>query len=202
MQKILPYNEKELLLRISEGDESAFGTLFNAWRDKLYFFLLRITGSPETAEDVLQDTFVKLWVNRATLTEINNFSGYLYQMTRNQAITGFHRLSLQTLMLADLRRETLSTSLPADEALLQKQLQETLSKAIDSLPNQQKLVYTLVRVEGLRYEEVAQQLHISISTVKNHMSRALETVRKKIGTRYPITGIYLLALIDIVNNTT
>lgn len=198
MTNVPLYNEKELLRLVADGDEAAFGTLFHTWRDKLYFFLLRLTGSPETSEDVLQDTFVKLWVNRATLGSVTNFGGYLYRMVRNQAISALQRMSLETLILADLRRDALHTSKAPDEALLQKQLEELLAKAIDSLPDQQKLVYNLVRIEGLHYDEVADRLHISVSTVKNHMSRALQTIRTQIGKKYSITNLYLLLLISLL----
>jgi RNA polymerase sigma-70 factor (ECF subfamily) len=164
----------------------------------LYFFLLRITGSAETAEDILQDTFLKLWMHRDKLTSINNFSGYLYRMIRNSAITGFQRLSLQTLMLADMKREAEATGRPIDEALIEKQLHEMLTHVINELPERQRQVYNMVRVEGLKYEEVAQALNISLSTVKNHMTRALETIRTQIGSRYIITGFYLLILIGIL----
>lgn len=198
MQDRNPYNESEVLELVSNGDERAFGQLFHEWRDKLYFFLLRITGSAETAEDILQDTFLKLWIHRDKLTSINNFSGYLYRMIRNSAITGFQRLSLQTLMLADMKREAEVTGRPIDEALIEKQLHEMLTRVIDELPERQRQVYHMVRVEGLKYEEVAQTLNISLSTVKNHMSRALETIRTQIGSRYQITGFYLLLLIGIL----
>lgn len=190
------YNEKALLLQVAAGDETAFGTLFHAWRDKLYFFLLRITSSPETAEDVLQDVFVKLWVNRQSLVSIDHFSAYLYRMTQNHAINGMRRMSLETLVLCDLRREAITDGQPADEALLFKQMQEKLKEVINSLPPQQRLVYTLSREKGLKQDEIARQLNISISTVKNHMTQALRTIREHLGSQYPgmaMCGLILMA---------
>jgi RNA polymerase sigma-70 factor (ECF subfamily) len=119
-------------------------------------------------------------------------------MIRNSAITGFQRLSLHTLMLADMKREAQATGRPIDEAVIEKQLHEMLTAVIKDLPERQRQVYNMVRVEGLKYEEVAQSLNISLSTVKNHMSRALETIRTQIGNRYQITGFYLLLLIGIL----
>lgn len=175
------YHEKELLLQIAGGDEFAFGNLFHAWRDKLYFFLLKITSSPETAEDLLQDVFVKLWVNRESLASIDNFSAYLYRVSQNHAINGLRRMSMETLILSDLRREAVKGGQPADEVLLLKQMQEKLQQIINCLPPQQRAVYTLSREKGLKQDEIARHLDISISTVKNHMTQALRTIRHELG---------------------
>lgn len=66
--------DQKLLKQIANGDEEAFAELFHAWRDKLYFFILRIVNDSESAEDIVQDIFVKLWQNRSTLTHIEHFS--------------------------------------------------------------------------------------------------------------------------------
>ncbi len=68
------------------GDATAFAALFRSYKDKLYGFLLRATGSPEMAEDIVQDIFLRLWKNREKLPEIGQFGAYIYQMARNQVI--------------------------------------------------------------------------------------------------------------------
>lgn len=185
------YHDKELLQQIAGGDEAAFGTLFHVWRDKLYFFLLKITSSPETAEDLLQDVFVKLWINRESLASIDNFSAYLYRVSQNHAINGLRRMSMETLILSDLRREAVEGGQPADEPLLFKQMQEKLKQVIHNLPTQQRLVYTLAREQGLKQDEIARQLDISLSTVQNHMTQALRSIRHELGGSL---GLYCLIL--------
>jgi len=170
-------NVHELLLKIAQGDESAFKVLFHSWRDKLYFFILRITHSSEMAEDMLQDTFMKIWTNRATLPSIHHFDAYIYQMSRNQAISGMKRMAQETLILSELKK----APEPAEEdSVAHRELNREFQAILHKLPTQQRLVYTLTHLQGLKHEEVAQQLKISSSTVKNHMTRALYTIRQQL----------------------
>lgn len=182
-------NENELLLKIAEGDQTAFKDLFHSWRDKLYFFILRITHSPATAEDILQDVFLKIWTNRATLSSIRHFDAYIYQMSRNQAITGMRRMAQETLILAELKK----APEPAEEdTVAHRELNNKFQAILHKLPTQQRLVYTLTHLQGLKHEEVAQQLKISSSTVKNHMTRALYTIRQELLQHLEMIIIYML----------
>lgn len=198
MESIQPYNERELLRQVAEGNEQAFASLFHAWRDKLYFFLLRITNSPETAEDLVQDVFVKLWLNRSGLSEVTHFSAWLYRVTQNQALSGMRRMALETTILAEMRKEASISGQPIDEAVMYKQLQEKLQQAIDRLSPQQKLVYTLGRIEGLKHEEIAARLNLSLNTVRNHMTEALRNIRLNLGRDYQLIALCCLFLFDTV----
>lgn len=184
--------EKELLLKVAEGNESAFKDLFHCWRDKLYFFILRITGSPEMAEDVLQDVFVKIWTNRTTLDSIHHFDAYLYKMSRNRALSGLRRMAQEALILAELKNAPDASEAVTDDAVVHRELNRKFQLILSKLPTQQRLVYTLTHLQGLKHDEVAQQLKISSSTVKNHMTRALSTIRKELLQDYPAILIYML----------
>src|SRR5690606_20977917 len=100
-------DQHDLLKRMAAGDQLAFGKLFHAWRDKLYFFLLRITDSPETAEDVVQETFAKLWANRERLDAVQNFGAYIYRMAENKIIDRMRRMARETSILAELELPSL-----------------------------------------------------------------------------------------------
>ncbi|MDO6429053.1 RNA polymerase sigma-70 factor [Flavitalea sp. BT771] len=184
-------NESELLLKIAAGDESAFRDLFHRWRDKLYFFVLRITHSPEMAEDILQDVFVKIWTHRASLNTIQHFDAYLYKMSQNQAISGMKRAAKEALILSELTKAPEAEALVTDDAVLRRELSRKFQAILHKLPTQQRLVYTLTHLHGLKHEEVAQQLEISASTVKNHMTRALCTIRQELLQHYQMIIIYV-----------
>ncbi|MBV8252060.1 MAG: RNA polymerase sigma-70 factor [Chitinophaga sp.] len=173
------YTGKNLLMQVAAGNEIAFANLFHDWRNKLYTYILRITDSPETAEDVVQEVFLKIWLRRTELNEIDNFSAYLYKMAHNHAISGIRRMAQETFILAELYQEALP-GLPADEAMLKKQIQEKLKMVVSRLPLQQRLVYTLSRDEGMKQEDIARQLNITISTVQNHMTQALRNIRREL----------------------
>ncbi|MHA4806783.1 RNA polymerase sigma factor [Flavitalea flava] len=189
------HSPKDLFSRIASGDEAAFGELFHLWRDKLYYYILRITNSPEMAEDILQDVFVKLWVNRKEFVDFQNFEGYFYKMCQNRAISGMRRMAQETLILAELRKEPATFGLAVDEILNQKELNKELQEIIRRLPNQQRQVYSLCREQGLKHEEIAGILKISASTVKNHLTIALRTIRQELSRDYRTTTLcFLLAI--------
>lgn len=192
MSTAQPGEEIVLLSRIAEGDEEAFAMLFHAWRDRLYFFTLKITNSPQEAEDLVQDVFVKLWLQRSNLADISNFQAWIYRIIHNQAISGIRRLSLETAILSRLKWEFGESGQSADEALLHKQLQQRMQEAIGKLPPRQKQIYTMIRIDGIKQEEIASRLNLSISTIQNHMTEALRKLRTILGKDYNLVTISLI----------
>lgn len=178
-------NETALLIKVAEGDKSAFTELFHAYRDKLFSFIYRMTASVEASEDVVQDVFLKIWIGRETLREVDNFNAYLFRIARNHAINGLKRMAHETLIISGLRSEQAGTG--TEEQLDQKAIQELIKRAVDSLPEQQKKVYTLGRENGLSQQEIAAALNISVSTVKSHMNQALKTIRQSLRAAFPVT---------------
>jgi len=174
------HTEKELLLLASQGSEPAFTLLFNRYKHKLYSYLLSLTASPEIAEDIIQDTFLKLWKNRSSMKTIDHLGAYLYKTTRNFAINALKRMSKETIILSKLQSQQNRTNAKTDDTLVVKEVEQLLHQTIQNLPPQQKLIYTLSREQGLKHEDIAHQLHLSSSTVRNHMVQALRTIRKKI----------------------
>ena len=174
------HTEKELLLLAAQGSEPAFTLLFNRYKHKLYSYLLSLTTSPQIAEDIIQDTFLKLWKDRASLKAIDYFNAYLFTMTRNLAINSFKRMARETAILAALQPQQNNPAATVADNLSLKEVEQLLHQTIQSLPPQQKLIYTLSREQGLKHEDIAHQLHLSSSTVRNHIVQALRKIRKKI----------------------
>lgn len=174
------HTEKELLLLAAQGSEPAFTLLFNRYKHKLYSYLLSLTASPQIAEDIIQDTFLKLWKDRAGLEAIDHLGAYLFTMTRNLAINALKRIARETAILSALQPQQNNPVATAPDNLSLKEVEQLLHQTIQSLPPQQKLIYTLSREQGLKHEDIAHQLHLSSSTVRNHIVQALRTIRKKI----------------------
>lgn len=107
-------------------------------------------------------------------------------------------MALETTILAEMRKEASISGQPIDEAVMYKQLQEKLQQAIDRLSPQQKLVYTLGRIEGLKHEEIAARLNLSLNTVRNHMTEALRNIRLNLGRDYQLIALCCLFLFDTV----
>lgn len=180
MSAFLPENEKLLLEQISEDNEEAFSQIFHAYKDKLYAFIYRITASKELSSDIVQDTFLKIWEVRGKLFSIDNFNAYLFRMAQNQAINQLRRMARETLILMERQKENNFSSETPEEELRYKNISAYIREIVNSLPPQQKIVYCLSREQNLKQEDIAQQLHISVSTVQNHMTQALKTIRERL----------------------
>ena len=170
-------NESDLIQLISKGDEAAFREVFDHFNSKLYSFTLKITNDGDLAEEIVMDAFVKIWIKRHKLIEINNLSAYLYTLVKNQAFTELKRRAHEALIIIDLSKNTTEYLDSTEEQIISNEFQHILDKAINQLPPQQKIVYGLSRNEGMKYEEIAEQLNLSKNTVKSHLKKALGTIR-------------------------
>jgi len=173
------YEEKELLTRVARGDETAFHTLFSQYSHKVYHSALRLLQSASHAEDVLQEVFMKIWLGREKLPGINCFSAYLNTITRNHIYNALRKLAGEELLLEKLFSPPPAANRPdtAIENMSLKELQDALQKVMATLTPQQKKVFELSRMEGLKHEEIALRLNISRETVKKHVSEALRIIR-------------------------
>jgi RNA polymerase sigma-70 factor (ECF subfamily) len=182
---------KNLLAQLSKNDEKAFRQLFHAYSDKVYSFSLRLTHSKITAQEMVQEVFLKIWINRASLSTIESFPSYLYVITRNLAFNTLKRIALEETAKTSLQKELRTNHNETEEAIIHQDYQQLLNKTINHLPPQQRLVYSLCHQEGLRYEEVAQRLKISRLTVKTHMQQALKTIKLQFGYLMRISLLFL-----------
>jgi RNA polymerase sigma-70 factor (ECF subfamily) len=162
---------------MSTGDRKAFRELFNKYHRRIFAIALKITGVGETAEDVVQEVFIKLWMNKEKLPAIENFNAYLNTVTRNHIFNKLRKLAHEQIALQKLiAQQTLKEKSSSDQ-IVYNELEKLIHNAVAQLPSQQKKVYTLSRVYGLKHEEIAQQLGISSSTVKGHIVHALQHIK-------------------------
>lgn len=169
--------DNTLLDKVIAGDERAFRVLFDTHRDKLYAYMLRLSNERTTAEDIVQEVFLKIWIGRAQLAGIRNFDAYLFTIARNHAFN----LSKQIVYRKALLFKITSAQPQSDESTEKdvnfKNLQSLLAKELSKLPPQQKKIFTLSRFEGLSNEDIALRQSISIGTVKKHLSLATQTLK-------------------------
>lgn len=189
------YHVNDLLLQASKGDQNAFAQLFNLYSDKLYSFIVSMSGSDQVAEDVVQDVFLKIWHNNQELANIENFNSYLFRTAHNHAVNIMKRMAKETLILSQIATRSGASKFETFFDVEYKELQHFYQQAIENLPPQQKLVFTMSREKGLKQQEIAQILNISIPTVKSHMTQALRFLRKQANGSYPAVIIYLLLLL-------
>jgi RNA polymerase sigma-70 factor (family 1) len=170
-----------LLNRLSENDESAFREIFAQFSHQVYSFSLTLSRDRITAEEMVQEVFLKIWVNRASLATIENFPSYLFIMTKNLVLNALKRKSLEEKAKAIFLREAEKINLDTEERVIVNDYERILNETISHLPPQQRLIYSMCHQEGLQYDEVAQKLKISRFTVKTHMHQALKTIKAQFG---------------------
>jgi len=179
-------DESKLLIRLQQGDEDAFAELFYAFYDKLFGFLLGITHSKSRAEDIAQEVFIKIWQNRSTITDVENINALLFKIAQNQAIDQLRKLSREALAhSAHFELESENNAPEPLELLIQNELNSKILEAIDHLPPQQKKVYTLFKEQGIKQDEIAEQLNLSTSTIQSHMKLAMGNIHKYLSLNYP-----------------
>jgi RNA polymerase sigma-70 factor (family 1) len=187
------YNEKNLLTQIAEGNGEAFRIMFLHYGPMLKSYLLKLSRSRETAEDIVHDVFLEIWKNREGLTEVEQFKPYLFRAVHNRAHRSFERQAKESLILHELRkRQNLAVAFEGEDSITSKEVRNFIRQTVDKLTPQQKKIFLLSRHQGLNHGEIAERLGISIHTVKNHMTDALRFLRNEIDNSY---GSYALAII-------
>jgi RNA polymerase sigma-70 factor (family 1) len=169
------YNEKEVLLQVAAGDEAAFRQLFLQWCQLLAGYVLRITESKEVTEEIVQDVFMKIWMTRETLVDINNFKHYLLVVSRNQAFDVLKKQLKEKERKRLWEKENEPGFYLADNEAATTVL-SLVDQAIDNLPPRRKEVYLLSRHERLSYKEIADRLDISRESVKTHLKLAAASI--------------------------
>lgn len=172
--------EQEILQRIAVGDERAFRQLFDQYWESLYLGVFALVKSKELAHDMLQEIFLKIWKMREELPEKDNIHNFLYIVARNYVFNQLRKKSQEITFQEHLFQHFVDSSESALERLINKESREIIDKVVQQLPEQQRLVYVLTRQQGLSQDEICKQLNISKSTVKTHMSRALNAIREEV----------------------
>lgn len=169
---------KSLLLDIQQGEESAFAALFDLYRPKIYTAALRITKNEWVAEEIVQDTFVKVWISRATLGNIENFEGWLYTVARNITFNLLKRSEREKGNFNRMVQDSITLFYPpADYDIQTKEFQKILNEAIERLPTKQKATYKLIKEQHLKREQAVAELKVSAETVKWNLDQAMRSIR-------------------------
>lgn len=168
--------ERELLTLVASGDVRAYARLFAAYRGRVYFHALSFLKSPQLAEEITTDIFVKVWDQRQKLTEIKSFPAWLFILGRNHLLTELRRKLVET---TDVNQEQAlyEDLLLPDQQYEYRETYRVIMEGVALLPPQQKAVFTLNRLEAQSHEAIAQQLGITKRTVRFHMVTALNFLR-------------------------
>ena len=175
-------DERELVLRLIDGDEDAFCELYAAYKNRLLYFAMKFVKSREFAEDIFQDAFTVVWQSRRFINPDASFSSYLYTIVRNRILN----------QIRDMANED-------------KLKEHILSHAVDSanetnnkMTPRQREVFNMSRDLQMSHKEIAEALGISVNTVQEHISVSLKVIRAYL-TKYSGTSADILLILLCLN---
>lgn len=184
--------EANQILSLFKTDrEKAFDLLYNTYYEVLYLYANQLVNDPSAAKDIVQDVFISFWIQKRYQKPRLTLPNYLYQSVRFTSLNFVRNRNRRQEIQGDILKE----SVP-EEAInipIQQQADEyaILYEAINRLPEDRKRIFLMVFVDELKYQEVADQLNISINTVKTQLQRSLKQLRDTLEDHY-LPSILLL----------
>lgn len=162
--------------QLKNNDEWAFEQVFLANKEKVFRYFLKKTGSVSDAEDLLQNTFLKLWRYRSSLNEAFLLDQQLFTIARSVFIDHTRNRNKLKKIEALVKREIARVK----EEIADGADKEQLSTILEKMPELRKKVFIMHKIEGYSYKEIAEQLCINIKAVDNHIARALKQIRRSL----------------------
>lgn len=162
---------------IARGDQKKFRQLMDLTSDELLLFAVSFLRNREVAEEVVSDVFVKIWKNRSELENIKNLKSYLFISVKNGCLSHLRKAAREKIVSIDEYAEFhfLPVEGPED-SLIEDETLEMIYETIEKLPAKCKLAFTLAKINGLKYKEIAEIMEISEKTVNNHLVNAVKRI--------------------------
>lgn len=177
------HTDEELLLLLRSGDEAAFALVFNHFYPALCYFSQKITGDRQAAEEITEDTFMKVWQRHTDFENLSAVKAFLYISARNSCLNFLDHRRYKTKQEQDLA----NLSEPVEESVLNEiiraEVLNEIHQAINDLPAECSRIFKLLYRENKKPREIAEQLNISVSTVNSQKQRGLLLLKKKLSGR-------------------
>ncbi len=182
---------------IAEGDETAFRELFHAYVPQLQPLVMHLTKTASVTEDIIQETFLRVWLSRDKLAAIENPRSWLLRIVFYQSFTWLRRQAVHHKAIDAIARKQDDAGMQSstEDAVAYAAVVRLVGEAVQQLPAQAKRIYLLSRESGLRIPEIAEQLGLSPNTVKNSLVRSLQAIRRHIeasGHWLPVALLWLI----------
>lgn len=198
-QRAESWNENEILIRLKKGDEAAFGQLYLYYSEILYGRLLRLLKDTDLADELIQELFLKIWEKRDQINPEQAFKAYLYTIAENLVYDHFRKVARDKKTQEKFRQITTELYTHTEEDLLNKESREMMDQAIATLPPQRRAAFVLCKIEGKSYEQAAQIMGISASTVSNHLVKANISIRAYLNKSEDLLpALFLVALLGAI----
>lgn len=172
--------DKELMELIQAGDERAFGILVGRFQDRLLNFVGRIVIDRETAEELIQETFLRVFSRKASYTPDYAVSTWIYTIALNLARSELRKRKLRRFISLDFIKDEIDAELPDKIDLRAESLSPIIEQAIAKLPEDYKTAFILCDIQRLPYQQIAEVMRVPVGTVKSRINRARSMLRDKL----------------------
>ena len=171
-----------LLRKVAAGDQLAFRELYHIYNKRLHYFALALVKTKEAAEEIVEDVFIRLWNQRQTITAINNLRIYLYTATKNTALNYLAKKAKENIVepFDNIDIALQETGISPEQIMITAETYQKIRQAVEALPPRCKMIFKLIREDGLRYKEVAEILNISINTIDAQMAIAIQRITEAV----------------------
>ena len=177
---------KEIQIQLGQDNPAALRRLYDEFGNQLLQFAFTILPIRQVAEEIVGDVFIKVWLKRKKVAGLENFKMYLYISIRNRAYSYLRRYNkTRHVSLEELTLPCYQLAITPEELMVSKETLQALQNAINDLPPQCRLIFKLVKEDGLKYREVAELLQLSAKTVENQMGIALKKIHAEIAGQIP-----------------
>jgi RNA polymerase sigma-70 factor (ECF subfamily) len=169
------YSDEKLILRFQEGDINAYNELVKRYKDRLLNFVLRYFNNVEQAEDVVQDTLIKLYTHASYYKNVAKFSTWIFTIAKNNALTELRknkRKKTDSLWTDDGQVIDINSKEESLDSKVQNEIAiDQLNKFLDEIPENFRMAVVLRDFQELSYEEISKILEIQIGTIKSRINR-------------------------------
>ena len=170
--------EGVLLNSLLLGNKEAFSTIFSAYYPDMVMFAMSFTHEPDTAEEIVQETFVKLWEDHKTLKINESLKSYLLKSVQNRCIDLFRHKKVRQVHFNEVTNNAVLFEYDIDNYMLRSELEEQIKKAFLLIPHDYLEAYRMNRDEGLKYKEIAKKLNVSVRTIEVRIGKTLNLLRE------------------------
>ena len=171
-------SDSEIIRRIRQGDKQEFEKLFRSSYVSLVRYAKTILKDHDTAEEIVQDLFFRLWQDRGNLTIESSLNGYLFRSVHNKSLHFIEHQKVVDRHAGEIAASADQTAEPVTEAIYYSELQSKVARVLERLPERCSVIFRMSRFEGLKYNEIAEKLSVSLKTVEANMGKALKEFRK------------------------
>jgi RNA polymerase sigma-70 factor (ECF subfamily) len=172
--------DNEIIGRIRNGDVGQFESLFRSSYVSLVRYAKTLIKDHDTAEEIVQDLFFRLWQDKEKINIESSLNGYLFRSVHNRCLHHIEHIKVVERHAEEVSYDQPQVQESPSDILNYKELQEKVARILERLPERCGKIFTMNRFEGLKYTEIAEKLSVSVKTVEANMGRALKEFRREL----------------------